>query len=78
MTIHPDIQAQLERHTMTFPLEAENKVKEVMKKDDDALQVTLMSGESFTIPAEEAELQSWIVFTTVMCSSRRCLGSCQK
>jgi hypothetical protein len=40
-----------------------NRVREVMKREDGGLDVTLQTGKSFTLGPDDEALQAWVVWT---------------
>lgn len=50
-------------NTRIHPVKAPNKVQTVEKLESGALLVRQASGASFTIPAHETEMQTFVVWT---------------
>lgn len=50
-------------NTRIIPVKRENKVKTVLKNSDGSMLVTQGSGEQFTIPESEQDIQAFVVWT---------------
>lgn len=51
--------------TRINPIQEPNRVKQVTKMHDGGLQVTLRSGETFTLSKDDMELQVFVIYTVL-------------
>ena len=58
-----DFGEMMMHNTRIIPVRRENKVKEVTKNADGSMLVVQESGNRFTIPAGEINMQSFVVWT---------------
>lgn len=53
---------RIQMHDEYKPVKSENKVVKVTKLSDGSLHCVQACGEDFTIPADETEMQSFVIF----------------
>lgn len=56
---------QLSRQARVYPIPPDNRVTETTKQADGSLRCLQESGAEFTIPAEEKEMQAFVILSMI-------------